>query len=1057
MPNNIRRGWATRGIKLWAALFAGASLVFSIVIAPPVANATKVKPIPPCASGFNGHSTDDTCVLPSSANGWTLSGPPTSLPVSSSFCPTWEKRQALGFWCSKPIIFTVSGSSDVPYGGAGPVYFGPGSQSGELLEPETVPSTAAGLIHCTIDPATHECVGTSSYGPVFLEGHAGEFDEVVFQTCSGFVAPSGTSCWPLELAVTPYPATASPTPSRKSPLRLNVKFTQNGKPVVFSAKGQPPQKDTIQLADDDKGEIAQQVDAALTVTNTSTKTQTNVHVNGLPSFAYADATNARQALPIGITAGPTPSANIGTLAPGQKSTPINYVLTVTNNGVFDCSAQVLSTAQGSNHTLVSQGTVKFTALPTALLWLALKQVGGKGPVTAGTQVTISGTITNRSLTQSIDVDPIVPEISGNAGGGALVDSSQAPLSDGVVLPFAGMLTPGQSVSVEGYVQTTYVPSTRATVTYDPTGSVENAKGTETDLTPTQIGLSTGSSPINIAVNATAAAPPDVENAVVDNFSDAVVKGTTAWALNGLAGGLDLLSHPVQSASNLAKGVATFVVGSGQAVADAASLVSSLYLMEIAAYDMTPAQMTAWSDQLTADFEKSHLKIAANLAQSVYAKVNATTLLYLTTFADAYKTGNYNALATLLGGGVATGLTSAEDLMLGDLFFQKFAIGLKYTGQKVTIAAAAQIRSNAAVAINEGGLANLVSLEAAIRDAKATPVLGKGIKGVEAGTNLLADGAVQLWKGFGLTPRQISELQRYCERSNIIVAVRARSAKAAQLIRDGLAVGKNEILKIKNVNEYDVQFLGYSPANINTVVWAKPLTKAEVISSPAFKSADAATQEIVLTRLKLRTKEWNDPAIRTLLNTSEASGEISWGFNGADNGVPAANRAEHRSFELGRSYNPVKAGGKDRTYQQILVGNKPGGRGIGRPVPVTQDVDLMAITAANGEILSAEDRLKAYIHLSDIIGIEHPETPTFIKDGEFLFESKVKYLVDVTPGGEPLAIFSPSGAVTAGYFNPALTIFDTATHEGRIFFEGAYNDPYSTLKTKVALALKGLGT
>jgi hypothetical protein len=32
---------------------------------------------------------------------------------------------------------------------------------------------------------------------------------------------------------------------------------------------------------------------------------------------------------------------------------------------------------------------------------------------------------------------------------------------------------------------------------------------------------------------------------------------------------------------------------------------------------------------------------------------------------------------------------------------------------------------------------------------------------------------------------------------------------------------------------------------------------------------------------------------------------------------------------------------------------------------------------------------------------------------------------------------------------------TSTHEGRIYFQGGYNNPYSTLKTKIALSMKGL--
>jgi hypothetical protein len=844
--------------------------------------------------------------------------------------------------------------------------------------------------------------------------------------------------------------TTSHPSSRKGPLKVTVSFKQNGQPLVVRVNGQS-QKDTLRLADDDKGEVAQDLTTEVTVKNTSKKVQTHVLVNGPPAFSYANASNAQQSLPVGITAGPTPSDHIGTLAPGAKAT-IDYTAHVTNNGVFDCTAQVLSANQGSTHNLVSQGKGTLTALPTALLWLTLTRPAGTALVTAGTQVEISGTVTNRSLTQTIDVDPLEPADVGNAGGGALVDDTTTPLTDGVILPFAGTIDPGQTINVSGYVQTAQVPSTRATITYDPTGSLVNTDGTETDLTPTQIGLSKGSSEFDIGINTTDPPPPaTTPDTVVDNFTDAVVKGTSIWALNQLQAGLEILKHPVSTAGAVGSGVAQFAVGSAQAVQEAASLVSSIYLLGLAAADMTTADRAAWADQITADFKQSHIYLAAGKAQQVYAAVNTAAGNYMNAFADAYTTGNYNQVVSLLGSATATGLTSVEEAMLSDIAFQKFAIGMKYAGT----AASSAVKSAAQIATEQGGLANLVSLDAAIRDAKATAVLGKSIDGIEAGTNLLADGAALLQSAFGLTARQIAELQRYCERSNIIVAVRARSSKAAKLIEEGLAVGKNEAIKIKNVNSVDAQFLGYSRHDVNTVVWAQPLTQAEVESSAAWAAADTDTREIVLARLKIRTKEWKDASIKSVINTSESTGEISWGFNGTDNGVAAANRTEYRSFGLKNQPNPVKAGGPARTYQQVLVGNKPGGRGIGRLVPVTQDVDLMAVLSANGEILSAADRLNAYVHLSDIIGIEHPETPTYIKGGEFIFESKVKYLADVTPGGEPLAIFSPRGAVTAGYFDPALTIFDTATHEGRIYFQGGYNDPYSTLKTTIALAVQSV--
>jgi hypothetical protein len=622
-----------------------------------------------------------------------------------------------------------------------------------------------------------------------------------------------TSCdYQATLTITLGKPTTVKHPSRKGPLKVSVAYLQRGQPIALKIKGKSPQKDTIQLADEDSGEVAQDVTLKVTVTNAGKKTQTNVTLNGPPSFSYATSEVATTNLPLAVTSGPSPSKDIGTLSPGQSSSPITYVVSVTNNGNFVGSVQVLSTNQGSNTNLVSQGSANLTALPTAYLWLSLSRVA-PGLVTAGTQVEISGTITNRSQTQSIDVDPITPIATGNAGGGDLEPTAQTALSDGVILPFAGTLSPGQSTDVEGWVQTAYVPSTRATVTYDPTGSIENADGTETDLTPNQIGLSAGSNEFRIGVDTTDPPPPDSNiDTVVDNFTDATIKGTSIWALNKLQGGLDILQHPVTSATGLAKGVAGFAMGSIQAVGEAASLVSSIYLLGLAANDMSEADRQAWADQIVNDFKQSHLKIAADAASGVYSAVNTWVLTLFSDLDTAYTTGNYNPLASFLGGATASGLTTVEDAVLSDIAFQKFAIGMSYTGQVASNAA----RSAAAIATERGGLANLVSLEAAIRDTKATAVLGKSIEGISAGTNLLLDGAAALVNSFGLTPRQISELQTYCERNNIIVAVRARSAKAAQLIKDGLAVGKNEIIKLKNVNNIDVQFLG-TPSTTSTLL------------------------------------------------------------------------------------------------------------------------------------------------------------------------------------------------------------------------------------------------
>lgn len=83
--------------------------------------------------------------------------------------------------------------------------------------------------------------------------------------------------------------------------------------------------------------------------------------------------------------------------------------------------------------------------------------------------------------------------------------------------------------------------------------------------------------------------------------------------------------------------------------------------------------------------------------------------------------------------------------------------------------------------------------------------------------------------------------------------------------------------------------------------------------------------------------------------------------------------------------------------------------------VTQDVDLAALLSSRGDFLSAAVRAKLYEYLSDVLGIEHPETVSWINEGELeqakqtLFGGKLKELRRLLPGGgEALAVFGADG-------------------------------------------------
>ena len=995
---------------------------------------------PSCADDANG-TLGLSCVPPSSLNGWSVSGPPAALPVSPSLCPSWVAASGgPGQWCSKPFTISVAGSGNTGYNGAGPTIIGSVPNSPPQLESAVVPSAGMELSKCTKSPTSGQCTGPSSYGPVVLVGQAGDYGEVVFQVTAGFIVNGRIGI--LGLAIRPYKATSSSTtttttPRRKGSLSVQVDFVRDGAPLVLSVPGQASQKNTIQLADGDLGEIAQDVTVQITVSNNSNKTLTNVSINGPPAFSYSDPANARQSLPIAITGGPFVKTPLEPLAPGARS-EVTYSAHVINNGTFDCTVQVLSTTKGSNVNLVSQGVGTITVLPTALLWLALQPSTTK-LIQAGTSIVVSGKVTNRSLTQSIDVAPLIPSVTGNAGVGALVDLLSTPNPDGTIDPFAGKLKPGQSVDLIRVVGTAPFPGTRAQLTYDPQGWKVNADNTKTKLIPSQIGMAKDTSPILIHISTADPAVPTSPSPLIDGFTQGAITAADELFIETLSSTANLLAHPIDSGSSFLKGLTGFAVTGAETTAQVAYLELSLHLYHVAFLALTPAQRTAWEHQLESDLLASNIGLASD------AVIGAAEG-YVTKLSAAIASNDYTQVGAIIGHDATSALGATGQLVLTDLFFQKLAIGFKAAGS----ALAATATGKSIAGSGAGELLKAVSLESSIKKYAVTPVTGKTIEGIPAGMDLLANGALALVQKFGMTPRQISELLTYCKRSNIIIAIRSRSAKAAELIAKGLAIGKNEIIKLKNVNWVDTQYLGYSKQDLNTIVWAKPLTKAEVELN--LKGADATRQKIVLERWQLRVDEWNDPEIKSLINTSDITGKIDWSFNGASNGAPGALKVDERLFKLEPQANPSKYGTVKRPYYQVKVGSKA--NLAGTLVAVTQDVDLMAVLGLDGSILSPAQRTDAYIHLSDVLGIEHGETPSFIKNGEIMFQKKAKYLADVIEGGEQVAVFSPYGA-SAGFFDPALTVFDQSTMSGRVFFDGGYNNPFAKALTKIQLDLANM--
>lgn len=108
------------------------------------------------------------------------------------------------------------------------------------------------------------------------------------------------------------------------------------------------------------------------------------------------------------------------------------------------------------------------------------------------------------------------------------------------------------------------------------------------------------------------------------------------------------------------------------------------------------------------------------------------------------------------------------------------------------------------------------------------------------------------------------------------------------------------------------------------------------------------------------------------------------------------------------------------------------------------MDLVAVTKADGGIMIPEERLDIYLNLQDTIGIQHGDTLSWLQDGELLGQAKVDLLFDHAPGGEPLAVFDPTGSARATFIQPKYTFFNSADKQGRIWYVGGYRTPRSTV-------------
>ena len=264
--------------------------------------------------------------------------------------------------------------------------------------------------------------------------------------------------------------------------------------------------------------------------------------------------------------------------------------------------------------------------------------------------------------------------------------------------------------------------------------------------------------------------------------------------------------------------------------------------------------------------------------------------------------------------------------------------------------------------------------------------------------------------FGISAQNLAELVQFCKDNDVAVTLRARSAEAIPLVEESVSVVKPAAIKLKTVNQIDLQWLGYPP-DVNVDGRVAPSLSQVLVKEPAYLSGDCpagcAVQKLedklqqggvepdspqwdeVVSRWGQRYSEWVSPGQGYVkqLEAEAATGKLTLDWNWSENMIDPADTAppETVGFKM--------AGGPDSTEIPEVclhwIETTDGCAGLWRSI--TGDVDLVSVTGADGSPLSDQ----RYVELLEQLGatsvaVQHPSTVTWYKqlnDGTFVFDAK----------------------------------------------------------------------
>ncbi len=682
------------------------------------------------------------------------------------------------------------------------------------------------------------------------------------------------------------------------------------------------------------------------------------------------------ALPVKQIAGPEPAQlALGTLAPGA-STAREYKLQVEGDGQFDIESLVTGSEEGA--TVKALGTT--TIEPTSQLLVMKNTLGAEvhsqthpSLIKSGTHFLIKVQLSNRSYVHRLQIDPYYAGLEGNALGGGLVSENE-PTTFNVATGSMAEVTPSPAIVLEPRETKTYFAvvgttasdaftknasggGTHAVITFkDPEVSTLDAEDNPTPAAEDDIVLTPGSEQFQVGIDDSDPPPPPSD---AWEATWAVTKGVV-YGLWGLTYGT--VRGVVDLGVLYYKGVYSLTT---------ATIDEMYHLTEL--WAATEADPEARQDLIDSIEQKVETEFAdapwllAEKGAALYDTINHAVGAYFTKIGTAWYAGDWREALTDMA---ETGTT---------------VIGSVAGPAALKLAAGALVRI---APVAEAWSASLAARYA--KTAKALEAVSETIEPAETAIRGLAEAADgyeptvnQLRKFIGMDAKEASWLGKFTKERKLSVVLRSRAEESLEWIKKG-AMLKPSWIKSKNVTWLDVEFFGYSPKDVGRVVMRKLPGKAAIEAelevrgvregSAEYKAAIERWTERDSTYTKEihQMEEWN--------RQKNIKGKWPWKESGVDPKLQADQIKDYK-FRLGADeHDPHSLVPEVYDPDTAKWGS------------ITGDIDLVAVTKADGTSLSAEEYVKVLKELAHSpLQIQHPDSTVWVYDNKFWFSKKQDYL------------------------------------------------------------------